>query len=111
MFFDSGILSEAPDLLSTDRLLLTVIEGVPALMVNEGINALLWPIISTEPWDSPRGVEVWDELEREMHASPAEHRGQVDVVAARRSPRAGSSARVGDPSTVSSIFPRGGKMK
>ena len=72
---DSGILSEAPDLLSTDRLSLTVIEGVPALMVNEGINALLWPIISTEPWDSPRGVEVWDELEREMHASPAEHRG------------------------------------
>ena len=72
---NSSMFVQAPDLLATSRLSLTITEGSPVLFVREGVSAFLWPIIPAEPWISPRGHEVWDELQRDLHASPAEHRG------------------------------------
>jgi hypothetical protein len=69
-----GAFFETPDLLSPESLSLTVLDGAPALMVSEGISSLLWPTMAMEPWAMPRGAEAWNEIERELRASPVEHR-------------------------------------
>jgi len=71
-----SLFSEMPDLLSPERLSLTVLDGAPALMIYEGVSSLLWPTttVEPEPWIATRGAEAWNEIKRELHASPAEHR-------------------------------------